>query len=163
MHPKYTLFGTTVNTASRMESSSEPNRVQCTKETADLIKRDTDDIGVHFRKRMDVKGRGFLDTYYLTAPEAGFKSIRPKRDSSSRRTKVRHSIGDLQQSIGFDSSTFLHHSGIPEEDTAASEPTETDDAVSSTAAPSIATGTSSSSTGATATITSSITPATTSS
>lgn len=93
-----------------MESSSEANRVQCTKETAELIKRDTPEIGVHFRKRMDIKGRGFLDTYFLTAPAKGFGSIRPKKDPSKR--KVRRSIGDMRSSA----SALLRSGVILEED-----------------------------------------------
>ena len=89
-----------------MESSSLANRVQCTKETADLIKRDAPEIGVQFRQRMDVKGRGFMDTYFLSAPDS-FKNIRPKRDSKSAGgRKTRHSVGDLSASTDFNSNSF---------------------------------------------------------
>jgi len=56
-HPKYTLFGTTVNTASRMESSSDPDRVQCTVETARLLKKQAPPGLVHFRAKMEIKGK----------------------------------------------------------------------------------------------------------
>lgn len=62
---------------------------------------------------MDVKGRGFLDTYFLTTPDAGCKSLRPKRDSTSRTRKIRHSVGDLQSSFNLDAVTFPN--GIPED------------------------------------------------
>jgi class 3 adenylate cyclase len=58
----YDLWGDTVNTASRMESHGEPNKVQITAATKDAL-------GPAFatteRGAIDVKGRGTLTTYWL--------------------------------------------------------------------------------------------------
>ena len=55
--------GDTVNTASRMESHGEPGRIQIAENTYQLIR---DDFIVAPRGPIEVKGKGTLNTWYLT-------------------------------------------------------------------------------------------------
>uniref|UniRef100_A0A7S4P6U7 Guanylate cyclase domain-containing protein n=2 Tax=Guillardia theta TaxID=55529 RepID=A0A7S4P6U7_GUITH len=66
---RFQLFGDTVNTASRMESTGAPSRIQVSEQTANLLiqagvshwltPRDT---------KVQAKGKGELQTFWLTAP-----------------------------------------------------------------------------------------------
>jgi class 3 adenylate cyclase len=59
---QYDLWGDTVNTASRMESHGEPDRIQLAEGTYRLIK---DDFDTTLRGPIEVKGKGTLNTWYL--------------------------------------------------------------------------------------------------
>ena len=59
---QYDLWGDTVNTASRMESHGEPDRIQIAEGTYQLIK---DDFDTTLRGPIDIKGKGTLTTWYL--------------------------------------------------------------------------------------------------
>jgi len=66
---QYDIWGDTVNTASRMESHGEPNRIQITEATNHLIRHD---FKTTLRGPLEVKGKGNVTTWYLDGvPEQG--------------------------------------------------------------------------------------------
>jgi class 3 adenylate cyclase len=66
----YDVWGDTVNTASRMESTGVPGRIQVTRET---VERLGDEFEFEPRGVVDVKGKGQIETWFLlgrlAAPE----------------------------------------------------------------------------------------------
>jgi adenylate cyclase len=58
----YDLWGDTVNTASRMESSGEPGRIQVTEATFRLLK---EKYRFESRGEIDIKGKGRMRTYFI--------------------------------------------------------------------------------------------------
>ena len=81
---RFQLFGDTVNTASRMESTGAPGRVQVSATTAALLR----EAGVHaleYRGKVAAKGKGELDTYWLLCRSSGtpYRAPLPDRRSSA--------------------------------------------------------------------------------
>ena len=62
----YDIWGDTVNVASRMESNSEPGKINISEYTYNLIKYDYD---CEFRGSIKVKNRGDMNMYFLGEPK----------------------------------------------------------------------------------------------
>jgi len=62
---RFQVFGDTVNTASRMESTGEPGRIQVSGEVAAALKAAGAPHALRYRGKTEAKGKGQLDTYWL--------------------------------------------------------------------------------------------------
>lgn len=89
---RFQLFGDTMNTASRMESTGLPGRVQVSAETVELLKAAGHDGWVKPRdKLVAAKGKGELQTYWLNVTNL-----------ASGSTGSTNSLGELSSSVSDD-------------------------------------------------------------
>nr|KAF6342888.1 guanylate cyclase 2D, retinal [Pipistrellus kuhlii] len=69
--PRYCLFGDTVNTASRMESTGLPHRIHVSGSTVQTLLSLDEGYKIDIRGQTELKGKGVEETYWL-AGKAGF-------------------------------------------------------------------------------------------
>jgi class 3 adenylate cyclase len=64
---RFQLFGDTVNTAARMQSSGEPNQIHASNETALLLRKAKKHHWISERSdKVSIKGKGLLQTYWIS-------------------------------------------------------------------------------------------------
>lgn len=63
--PKYGIFGDVVNTASRMESTSLPGKIQCSDHSAAFVQRQCPEMLIVSRGPIPIKGKGEMNTFFV--------------------------------------------------------------------------------------------------
>jgi len=90
---KYTVFGNTVNIASRMESTGTAGYIQCSERTASLLNAQDEELGRNLRVRgkVFVKGKGEMTTFLFLLPASQGR----ERQSAGSRPQRSESVGGV--------------------------------------------------------------------
>ncbi|KAL8191262.1 UNVERIFIED_CONTAM: Olfactory guanylyl cyclase GC-D, partial [Gekko kuhli] len=73
--PRYCLFGDTVNTASRIESTGLPYRIHISQNTMKILKNLNEGYKIDFRGKTELKGKGLEETYWLVGKKGFMKPL----------------------------------------------------------------------------------------
>lgn len=81
----YDIWGDTVNTASRMESSSEAGKINISGATYELVKAYFD---CEYRGKVDAKGKGLIDMYFVKGLKEEYGTVEKDQFASKEILKI---------------------------------------------------------------------------